>query len=406
MGSWRWLGYTDQGSAVPDALCLPCFDRPSCFIDDPSKAIDASLVDGVLLVNNANTTVTHLGGGWQRITKTSGIADWDADAISSVGLVGNFVVECFDPAGGGFNMEIGVSDDAAASSFFTSVDYGWHFRGFSGARATTRNGTVTVDGFTDSGGHYFLQRIGTTLFWKQGFDLASAITVDTQTGVSGTLFVDSSLVEVGAAADVYVYEPAVTDVTGTASLAFTASGTVSGQGALSGTSTLVFAPSGTVIGKGAVSGASTLVLSPTGTISGLGAVGGTSTLAFAPAGTLAGVGAVSGASSVVFDLTGSVTSVSGTITLIDGSSNLTFASSGSLFALVAIAGSTTLKLSLSGGIRGVNTMWADDPDFTGTWTEEPLTGTWTPQPANDAAWNPDPAATGTWNDVPTSGSWA
>lgn len=133
---------------------------------------------------------------------------------------------------------------------------------------------------------------------------------------------------------------------GSTSLTFSTSGTLTGTGALSGSSSLTFSTAGTLAGAGALSGSTTLTFTASGNMGAPGEMSGSSSLTFSASGTLSGAGAMSGASTLTFSTAGVL---SGTGAL-SGASSLTFTASGtgSISGTVQISGSSTLTFSVSG----------------------------------------------------------
>ena len=123
-------------------------------------------------------------------------------------------------------------------------------------------------------------------------------------------------------------EPADGALSGSSSLTFTASGTLTGDGALSGSSSLTFTGSGTLTGTGDLSGSSSLTFTGTGTLTGTGDLSGTAPVTFTATGTLtnASDGAISGSSSLTFTGTGTLTGTGA----LSGASDLTFTATGTL----------------------------------------------------------------------------
>ena len=73
-------------------------------------------------------------------------------------------------------------------------------------------------------------------------------------------------------------------------------------GAITGTATLTFAPTATVSGGAATSGTAALTFSPTATAGGSAAASGTTALVFAPSATPTGRAAASGTTALTFTL--------------------------------------------------------------------------------------------------------
>jgi len=143
-------------------------------------------------------------------------------------------------------------------------------------------------------------------------------------------------------------------LTGSSTLTFSQSGTLTGAGALSGSTTVTFSQSGTLTGSGALSGSSTVTFSPTSTLTGAGALVGSATFRFSPSGAIAGAGALAGSTTVTFSPTGTLTdSASGGLT---GAATLTFTPTATLTGSGALSGSTTLTFAQSGALTGAGAL--------------------------------------------------
>ena len=137
------------------------------------------------------------------------------------------------------------------------------------------------------------------------------------------------------------------------------------SGAISGSTTLTFAPSGTLTGSGALVGSSTLAFAPSATLTGAGALIGASSLIFTPLGTLTGSGALAGASSLTFAPSGALTNVS------PG----------------AMTGSTSITFTVSGTLTGTSSIWTPIAPASGSWANQlAASGAWTPQAAASGSW--------------------
>lgn len=148
-------------------------------------------------------------------------------------------------------------------------------------------------------------------------------------------------------------------LSGSTTLTFTPTGSLTGDGALTGSTTLTFAPTATLTGTAPISGSSTLTFSPTATLTGTGALAGSSTLAFSPTSSLTGSGALSGTATITFSPTG-VLADAGSGSLV-GASSFTFTVVGTLTGTGDLAGSTTLTFSPAGILTNATPVVSDQP---------------------------------------------
>ncbi len=139
-------------------------------------------------------------------------------------------------------------------------------------------------------------------------------------------------------------------IAGTASLAFSNSGTLLADGTLAGSSALAFSPAATLSADGALAGSSSVAFSNAGTLAADGTLAGASALAFSNAGTLAADGALAGSSAVAFSLTGTLNSPPGAIA---GTSTITFSPTGTLTGKGALSGASYVAFSASANIPTV-----------------------------------------------------
>lgn len=142
--------------------------------------------------------------------------------------------------------------------------------------------------------------------------------------------------------------PSSNNISGTSSLTFAPSATLTGLGTLGGSSVLTFANSGTLTGLGTVAGSSSLVLSPSGTVTGKAALSGSSALVFTPSATATGLGGLTGSSALTFAQTATATGLGS----LAGSSSVTFAPSGTNTGIGTLAGTTSLSFTGSGTLTG------------------------------------------------------
>jgi hypothetical protein len=377
------------------------------------------------IVNNVGTSVIHLGGGLHSITKTGGVAGYNADAVSSSTITGDQEV-ILDYVTGTFIAGLNPNNPTLNSTFATSIV------------GIYMDGSITaLYSFGSQVGSSHAHAAYAKLVYTQSDDTfryyissdrtnwGSALESVVGAGLGSSYSFDSSLNTLGASFEAIFDVPAAVDaITGTTSLSFAASGTVSGKGVLTGSSSLVLAPTGTLVGKGSLTGSSAVVLSPSGTLTGKGTITGSATLVLSPSGTISGKGALSGSTAVVLAPTGALTgrgSITGSASLsfvasglledaggnvdqITGSASLTFSAAGNVVGLGGLSGSASLAFVLAGSLS--TPLWTDVAEEASPFVNTaPAAGTWTPEPANDGIWTEDAAATGTWNDVPTSGSW-
>jgi hypothetical protein len=122
-------------------------------------------------------------------------------------------------------------------------------------------------------------------------------------------------------------------ISGSASVTFGASGTLSATGALSGSGSISFGQSGALTGSGLLSGSSSISFSQAGTLAGSAALSGTAQLSFAGSATAdAPPGSISGSSAISFSGSGTLTGLGSMV----GSGSITF--NGSAYVPVSDAG--------------------------------------------------------------------
>lgn len=131
-------------------------------------------------------------------------------------------------------------------------------------------------------------------------------------------------------------------LTGTSALTFGQSGAIAGQGALTGTSALTFGQSGTLIQPG-LQGTSALVFGQSGTLAAAGTLAGTSALQFGQTAVLAASGVLAGSSALTIGQSGTLIAAG----ILAGVSALTFAQTAALVGSGALAGSSGLTFSAS-----------------------------------------------------------
>jgi hypothetical protein len=190
------------------------------------------LLDNFSIVNNVGTSVTFLGGDLFRIIKTGAGGAWDADAVSTTQISGDFVLRA-QAAQTNADLQVGVrTSDPTLSSNDSSLERAVHIN--SGAQiGYYENGVLQATpsvSYTTSD-YIFLVRVGTTLTARKGSttDPNAATTIWTFTSLSGDVYFDSSFWTNGAQADVSMAPPVAA-----AALTLTAAGatfTVTGQAA-------------------------------------------------------------------------------------------------------------------------------------------------------------------------------
>lgn len=162
-------------------------------------------------------------------------------------------------------------------------------------------------------------------------------------------------------------------ITGTASLAFTASGDIKGSGDLSGasslslstagelqatgslagTSALEVATTGDLKGTSGLSGSSSLAIDTTGDLKAAGDLSGASDLVVSTAGTVKGAGALAGESALAFTTAGELVAVGGDIA---GSADITISTTGELTGKGSLAGSSSIELTTAGELTGAGSL--------------------------------------------------
>lgn len=225
---------------------------------------------------------------------------------------------------------------------------GGYLAGFGGAFGTLSAEPVAgeiVDSFFTSG--------GTATFSLQG-DTTSlgAITIN----VNGSPWINAATGTYNAGGDVTDYEgsgqfvyttaysveqPAGGPVTGDGSFAFTASGALQGQGALSGSTAPAFTTAGTLRGLMAASGSTTLTFTTSATGITVGALSGASALTFTAAGAFAGAGRLSGATTATFTTAGTLRGAAP----LSGASSLAFTANGAVTGSGSLSGAITVTFT-------------------------------------------------------------
>lgn len=322
-----------------------------------TREISAAPGNTFQIIDNANTTVTHTGGGVYAITKTSGSGGtYDADAVSSSGITGDFILR-LKPITAGIALRYGggVSASPTGSSNYTTVDNLY-------LASTTNNWGIYESGANPASGSpgaefYWIWRTGTTLGYGRGGTLADAqAAADRTTTSTGTMFFDSTFADPGDQLEALFYVSEA--LAGSSFVTFSQTGALTGAGALAGPSTITILPAGTLAAKGALAGSSTVTFSPAGTLTAKGALAGSPTFTLSPAGTLAGKGALAGPSTVTFAPVGTL----GGKGALAGPTTIVLSPAGTLQGSTALTATTTLvfspaaTLAGSGALLGVSTV--------------------------------------------------
>jgi hypothetical protein len=100
-------------------------ERPARPTSSCAPAAVAALSTAVI-VNNANTSVVDLGSGVYTVEKTGGsTASYDASAVSTVGMAGNFVLRIKNLSGLDELHHWRQFRPADRRQLFDSIDRGW-----------------------------------------------------------------------------------------------------------------------------------------------------------------------------------------------------------------------------------------------------------------------------------------
>lgn len=139
--------------------------------------------------------------------------------------------------------------------------------------------------------------------------------------------------------------PAVSGaISGTASITFGQSATLTGDGALAATTTITFSQSGALRGQGALAGSAALVIGQTGALAATGSLAGSTSLTFGQAGTLAGAGALAGSAPITFAASATADVPTGALS---GAAAISFGASATLAADGALAGTAPISFGAS-----------------------------------------------------------
>ena len=195
------------------------------------------------IVNNTNTTITHLGSGVYNVEKTSGAtATYNAGAVSSTGATGDFVLRIKGTPGvSGWGQAVGVNSDPLTDDDYASIDNTFVYIPNTDQLSIMESGTNVVTGLANST-YAWIWRIGGTLGYGRGATLGAAqASPDRTVASSGTLYFDSSLPLTADKVEVLMYE-----VSGTTAYSMTAAvGTFSFTGQAATLRTTLLAAVGT-----------------------------------------------------------------------------------------------------------------------------------------------------------------
>jgi YD repeat-containing protein len=157
------------------------------------------------LIHGFNTSVAPQGDGLHRVTKIGGsTANWDGDARSTAKAEGDFVLR-LRPSQSNMHMVGGVSSSPGANASFENVEYGFYFINNGVAYWAEAGYHAGLGVSYNPGDNFWLVRAGTTISYYKGATLEAAMAAGalrTRTGITGTLYFDSSFYSTGAAMDV------------------------------------------------------------------------------------------------------------------------------------------------------------------------------------------------------------
>ncbi|WEK02284.1 MAG: LysM peptidoglycan-binding domain-containing protein [Candidatus Sphingomonas phytovorans] len=159
--------------------------------------------DPVAIQAGIGTAVSPQPNGLTRVTKTSGTTAWDADASSTMGASGDFVLQ-ISPTQVFNSQMIGVSQNPSSSASYDSLQYAFYFIGGSVWRSNG-GGAYSLGTTLAVGDNFWLVRTGTTISFLKGATLeaaSSAGALYSVGGATGTFYFDCSLNSAGTATDV------------------------------------------------------------------------------------------------------------------------------------------------------------------------------------------------------------
>jgi RHS repeat-associated protein len=170
---------------------------------DTGTRVEAKLDSGqpaapaaATLFNRAGMAVTALAGGTWQVEKTGTDAAFNAAAESVETYAGDFTLQA-SSTGASPNGFVGMNADPSTDTGFTGIDYGLQFY-HDGNSYIYESGNY--QGSFPVSGKLWIWRIGTTLRYGTGPDLATASTtglIRTVTNVTGALSFDSSFHDTG-----------------------------------------------------------------------------------------------------------------------------------------------------------------------------------------------------------------
>jgi len=160
----------------------------------------------IAIVNNAGTTVSGNAAGY-RVTKSAATSNWDADAVSSTGIAGDFTIRLQVVSGS--EILAGCNADPLTDSSYTSVDRALVFRLGGNVEAWEDGAMVATPSTWTSADYFFVRRVGTAIKAYKGPSTAigAATLFYTFTASSATMFFDSSLFTPSCSFDVLFTAP-------------------------------------------------------------------------------------------------------------------------------------------------------------------------------------------------------
>lgn len=186
-----------QSGAFASAKVLWATQPCVCTITPQTRTVLRS--SALQIVPNVGTGVADLGGNIFQIEKLTGGTVYNADAVGTVALAGDFVLRAGVPSLG--RWAAGFNIDPLTDSNFTSIDYallynaGWF---------VFESGVQIGSGVGGTFG--WIWRQGTTLNYGVGADFTTAFSAPLRTvaGVSAPLYFDSSFHDDGTIVQVYI----------------------------------------------------------------------------------------------------------------------------------------------------------------------------------------------------------
>lgn len=170
----------------------------------------AVLSNGIALSSRTNTIVVHKGGSVYEIVKSAGTAaTFDADAVSSVGLTGDFVLRLkkLNSGNGSTVYGGGMNVDPTTSTDWTSIDRALFWFEATSQWRIYESGVEIVAALSDAT-YSWIWRTGTQVGYGRGADLTTAqASPDRTVTDSGTLKFDSAFFYVGDRLEALLYIP-------------------------------------------------------------------------------------------------------------------------------------------------------------------------------------------------------